>query len=132
MKEPLRGLHAGWEGRIATSHDAREEPDVDLARLIATEERLDEALRTARAQAGALVEEARARAREREAALEAELQEAALRLSAETSAERGRREQEVARAAQARVALLEAISAVRIEQAAREVVARLVAVEPAS
>jgi vacuolar-type H+-ATPase subunit H len=100
---------------------------VDLERLIATEQRLDKALQIAREQASALVTEARTRVHEREAEVEAELRAAELRLAAETAAERERREQEVAREAEARVALLDSVSAERISQAAREVVNRLVA-----
>jgi vacuolar-type H+-ATPase subunit H len=118
-------------GRAQTSLDVHRRRDVDLERLIATEQRLDEALRTAREQAGAMIQEAQARARAQAAALDTELQQAALRLSAETTAERERREHEVAREAEARVALLDAVSAARVEQAARQVVARLVAGEAA-
>ena len=99
---------------------------MDLDQLIATEQRLDEALRAAREQASALVTEARTRAHQREAEVEAELREAELRLAAETAAERERREREVAREAEARVALLDAVSVERVGQMAREVVNRLV------
>lgn len=99
---------------------------MDLERLIATEQRLDEALRTAREQASALVTEARARAQKREAEIEAELREAEVRLAAETAAERERGEREVAREAEARVALLDAVSAEHVRQAAQGVVSRLV------
>ena len=106
---------------------------MDLEQLIATEQRLDEALRTAREQASALVTDARTRAHQREAEIEAELREAEVRLAAETAAERERREREVAREAEARVALLDAVSAERVRQAAQDVVSRLVsgAGEPA-
>ncbi len=99
---------------------------MDLEQLIATEQRLDEALRAARAQATALVTAARTLVQQREAEVEAELRAAELRLAAETAAERERREREVAREAEARVALLDAVSAERVGQAAREVVQRLV------
>jgi len=99
---------------------------VDLEQLIATEQRLDEALRAARERAAAMVTAARTLAQQREAEVEAELREAELRLAAETAAERERREQEVAREAEARVALLEAVSADQVGQAARAVVNRLV------
>jgi vacuolar-type H+-ATPase subunit H len=107
---------------------------VDLEQLIATEQRLDEALRAAREQASALVAEARTRAHQREAEIDAELREAEVRLAAETAAERERREREVAREAEARVALLDAVSAERVRQAAQDVVSRLVSGEgkPAS
>jgi vacuolar-type H+-ATPase subunit H len=100
---------------------------VDLERLIATEQRLDAALQTARERASALVTEARTRVREREAEVEVELRKAELQLATETAAERERREREVAREAAARVALLDSVSAEQISQAAREVVNRLVA-----
>lgn len=99
---------------------------MDLEQLIATEQRLDEALRAAREQATALVTAARALAQQREGEVETELREAELRLAAETAAERERREREVAREAEARVALLDAVSAERVRQAARDVVNRLV------
>ena len=100
---------------------------VDLDRLIATEQRLDEALRRAREEAAGLVQAAQAAAGQREAELAAELEATAQRFAAETAAERERREREVREEAAARVARYEAIPAGRITQAARDVVDRLVA-----
>lgn len=100
---------------------------MDLDRLIATEQRLDEALRRAREEAAGLVQAAQAAARQREAELAAELEATAQRFATETAAERERREREVGEEAAAQVARYEAIPAGRITQAARDVVDRLVA-----
>lgn len=104
---------------------------MDLDRLIATEQRLDEALRAAREEAARLVAEAQTRARRREAELDAELEAAAQGLAAETAAERERREREVALEAEGRVARYEAVSAELVTRAARDIVNRLVAGESA-
>jgi vacuolar-type H+-ATPase subunit H len=95
---------------------------MDLERLIATEQRLDEALRAARETATRLVAEAQAEAERREAALETELEAASARLAAETAAERERREREVRQEAELRVKRYESISAEQVAAAAREVV----------
>ncbi len=100
---------------------------MDLERLIATEQRLDEALRGAREEAARLVAEAQAAAQRAETELEAELLAAAVRSAAETAAERERQEREVNREAALRVARYEAVPPERIAAAARDVVDRLVA-----
>lgn len=102
---------------------------MDLDRLIATEQRLDQALRRAQEEAAGLVQAAQAAARQRDAELAAELEAMALRFSAETTAERERREREVREEALARVARYDAISDERIARAARDVVDWLVAGE---
>lgn len=99
---------------------------MDLDRLIATEQRLDEKLRRAREEAARLVQEAQAAARAREAELAAELEAAAQRFAAETAAERERRVQAVRDEAVAHVQRYEGVTAARVSHAARDVVARLV------
>jgi F0F1-type ATP synthase membrane subunit b/b' len=104
---------------------------MDLERLIATEQSLDEALRGAREAASRLVAEAQAAVHRAEAELEAELLSAAARFAAETAAERDRREREVRREAALAAARYEAVPAERVSAAARDVVERLVAGEAA-
>jgi F0F1-type ATP synthase membrane subunit b/b' len=100
---------------------------MDLERLIATEQRLDEALRGARETAARLVAEAQATSQRAEAELEAELLTAAERFAAETAAERERREREVSQEAALAVARYEAVPPERVAAAARDAVERLVA-----
>lgn len=103
---------------------------MDLERLIATEQRLDEALRAAREEGTRLVAEVQAVLRRREEGLEAELQDAARKEAAETAAERERRVQDVSSEAARAVARYEAITADQVAAAARAVVDHLVAGEP--
>lgn len=103
---------------------------MDLERLIATEQRLDEALRAAREEATRLLAEAQAALRRREEALEAELQDAARKSAALTAEERERREQDVSSEAARAVARYEAVTADQVAAAARAVVDHLVAGEP--
>src|SRR5512147_2371876 len=88
----------------------RSEPIVDLDRLIATEQRLDEKLRRAREDAARLVQEAEAAARAREAEVAAELAAAAQRFATETAAERERRVREVHAEAVAKVKRFDEVS----------------------
>jgi vacuolar-type H+-ATPase subunit H len=99
---------------------------VDLDRLIATEQRLDEKIRRAREEAAHLVEEAQAAARAREAEVAAELAAATQRFATETAAERERRVQKVQEEAVARVRRFDGVSAANVSRAARDVVTRLV------
>jgi vacuolar-type H+-ATPase subunit H len=99
---------------------------VDLERLIATEQRLDEALRSAREQAAGMVAEAQSRARREETALDAELEAATRTLAVETAAERERGERQVAAEAAAQVARYEAVRPDQVAGAARDVVDWLV------
>ena len=100
---------------------------MDLDRLIAIEQRLDEALRVAHEEAARLVADAQAAIRRGEAELESELQEVARRAATETASERERREREVTREAELRVARFDAVSPQQVAAAARDVVERLVA-----
>lgn len=99
---------------------------MDLDRLIATEQRLDEKLRVARDEAARLVQEAQAAAAAREAEGAAELEAAARRFATETASERERRVREVHAEAAARVKRYEGVSDERVAKAARDVVVRLV------
>lgn len=99
---------------------------MDLDRLIATEQRLDEKLRRAREEAARLVQDAQAAVRAHEAELATELEAAAQRFATETAAERERRVREVREEAVAKVKRYEDVSAARVSRAARDVVARLV------
>jgi len=107
----------------------RSEPVVDLDRLIATEQRLDEKLRRAREEATRLVQEAQAAAGTREAKIAAELEEAAQRFATETAAERAQRVRQVREEAVAKVKRYEGVTPERVARAARDVVDRLVAGE---
>jgi vacuolar-type H+-ATPase subunit H len=100
---------------------------MDLDRLIATEQRLDEAIRAAREQAARLVADTEAELRRREAELEAEVEAAARTAAAETARERERREREVSQDAAAAVARYEALGATQVAAAAHELVDWLVA-----
>ena len=104
---------------------------MDLEQLIATEQRLDEALRAARDEAARLVAEAKAALHRQEVVLETEIEVAARSFAAETAAERERREREVRSEAAQAAARYEAVSLERVAAAARDVVQRLVAGEAA-
>jgi vacuolar-type H+-ATPase subunit H len=104
---------------------------MDLDRLIATEQRLDEALRRARGEAAQIVAAAQAAVQRGESELESELAAAADRLTAEIAGERARREQDVRGQAAAAVARYAAVSPERVSAVAREIVDRLVAGETA-
>lgn len=103
---------------------------MDLERLIATEQRLDEALHAAREEGTRLLAEAQAALRRREESLEAELQDAGRKHAAETAAQRVQREQDVSSEAARAVARYAAITADQVAAAARAVVDHLVAGEP--
>lgn len=100
---------------------------MDLNRLIATEQRLDEKLRRAHEEATRLVEEASAAARAREADAAAELEATGQRFAAETAAERERREREVREEAASRVKRYDGVPGERVDRAAQDVADRLVA-----
>ena len=71
-------------------------PQGDLARLLETEQRLEERLRAARAEAEALVAQARRDAETRDAALAAEIAAEEKRVADALETERRRREAEIA------------------------------------
>jgi vacuolar-type H+-ATPase subunit H len=99
---------------------------VDLERLIATEQRLDEALQRARAQGEAQVREAEAAARRADADLEAELEERARTALTEATQARCQAEADIASRAAQLVARYQAVSHGQVGQAADRVVRRLV------
>jgi len=102
----------------------------DLARLLDTETRLEQALQRARDEATRLVTEARGTARAREAALGAELDAAARRLEAEIAGERDRAAQEIAAAARRDTERFDGVTAERIRDVARQVVDRVIGGAP--
>jgi vacuolar-type H+-ATPase subunit H len=99
---------------------------MELQQLIATEQRLDDALRRAREECARLVADAREAARRAEAALAAEIEATAEATAVATATERQRREAEIARDAAERVARYDAVPASRIQELAQDVVTRLV------
>lgn len=102
----------------------------DLARLVATEERLERRLAEARAEAGSLVAAAEEAARARETGLDAELAELSRRLDAAAEAELAAREREIAAAAEAEIAAFDGLSPERVTALARHVTDFVVAGEP--
>lgn len=104
---------------------------MDLERLIATEQRLDEALHRAKGQSETLRREAEAAAQAAEAKLDAELEATARAAATRAAAARRRAEQEVASRAAVLVARYQAVSDRNVARAAERVVRRLVG-EPAA
>jgi polyhydroxyalkanoate synthesis regulator phasin len=107
-----------------------QEHAVDLEQLIATEQRLDESLRHARAVAAQLVEEAKAAAGQAEAALAADIEAAAEGMAVAAAKEREEREAAIAREAAAGVARADGVSAARVRALAQDLVDRLVVETP--
>jgi phage shock protein A len=99
---------------------------VDLDQLIATEARLDESLRRARADAARLVDEAREATRQAEAALAADIAAAAAAMAVAAASERREREAAIARETAEQVARYDGVPATRIGALARDVVNQLV------
>jgi vacuolar-type H+-ATPase subunit H len=98
----------------------------DLARLLDTETRLEQALQRARDEATRLVTEAREAARARETALGAELEAAAQRLEAEIASQRDRTAREIADAARRDTERFDGVTVERIAEVARRVVERVI------
>jgi len=105
----------------------RREQDVELEQLIATEQRLDESLRRARAAAARLVDEAKGAAGRAEAALSADIEAAATAMALQAETERRDRESAVAREAAEQVARTDGVAAARIQALARDMVNLLLA-----
>jgi len=103
-----------------------QEHAVDLEQLIATEQRLDESLRHARAVAAQLVEEAKAAAGQAEAALAADIEAAAAARAVAAATERREREATIARETAELVARYSGVPDARIGALARDVVDQLV------
>jgi vacuolar-type H+-ATPase subunit H len=99
---------------------------VDLDQLIATEARLDESLRRARADAARLIEEAREASRRAEAVLTADIAAAATAMAAAAATERREREAAIARETAEQVARYDGVPATRSGALARDVVTQLV------
>jgi hypothetical protein len=102
---------------------------MDLDQLIATEERLDESLRRARAAAARLIEEAQEASRRSESALAADIEAAARAMAAAAATERRDREAAIARETAEQVARYDGVPAARISALAQDVVNQLVAVQ---
>lgn len=100
---------------------------MDLDRLIATEQRLDEALRRARDEAAQIVAAAQATVQRRASELDLELARGEQTLAAEIAMERARREQEVREQAAVAVARYAAVSPERTADLVHALVDRLVA-----
>jgi phage shock protein A len=99
---------------------------VDLDQLIATEQRLDESLRRARADAARLIEEAKEASRRAEAALAADIAAAAAARAVAAATERREREAAIARETAELVARYGGVPDTRIGALARDVVDQLV------
>lgn len=95
---------------------------MELEQLIATEQRLDDALRQARAEAARLVAEAQAASTHADAALAAEIEAAAAALAGAAATERREREAAIARDAAEQVARSDGVSTARIGALARQLV----------
>ncbi len=100
-------------------------PAGDLARLLETERRLGERLRSARSEAEALVAQARADVAQREAALDAELEGDERRVTERLARDRRKREREIADEAERQVAAFAAVSAQRVRAVVRTLTQRL-------
>lgn len=99
---------------------------MELEQLIATEQRLDEALRRARAEATRVTEEARAAASLAEAALAADIESAAGAMALAAATERRDREAAIAREAAEQVARTDGVAETRIRALAQDLVNLLV------
>lgn len=99
---------------------------MELEQLIATEQRLDEALRRTRAETARVIEEARAAASRAEAALAADIAAAAGVLARNAATERREREAAIVREAAEQVARVDTVSAPRIRAIAQDMVNLLV------
>ena len=100
-------------------------PAGDLARLLETERRLGERLRSARAEAEALVAQAHADVAQREAALAAELEGDERRMTERLARERRKREREIADEAQRQIDAYAGVSAQRLSAVVRTLASRL-------
>ena len=99
---------------------------MDLDQLIATEQRLDQSLRRAHADAARLIEDAKAATHRAEAALAADVETAAGAKALAAATERREREAAIARETAEQVARYDSVPAARIGALARDVVDQLV------
>lgn len=102
----------------------------DLARLLATEARLEETLHHAREEAAGMVASARATAEAREAALTTDLEALGRTLETSIAEERRRQEEELAESARQEARAFDEASPDRIEALARFVVERVIGAGP--
>ena len=100
-------------------------PQQDLARLLETERQLAERLRSARAEADALVARAHADVLQREAALAAELESEEQRLMERIAQERQQRQREIADAGRREVEFYERVPEERLADISRQLRGRL-------
>ena len=107
-------------------------PPSDLARLLETEQRLEERLRTARAEAEGLVAQAHEAAGHEEATLDAQLAEAGRQLDERLAAEARARVAEIAESAERQVQAYERVSATRLAAVARKLAERFLLPEGAA
>jgi hypothetical protein len=101
-----------------------------LARLLDTEGRLEEALRSAREEAAALVARAREAAAAREAALTADIERLGRTLESSVAEEQHRQEHDLAEAARREARAFDETGPEQIETLARYVVERVIGAEP--
>lgn len=99
-------------------------PQGDLARLLATEQRLEERLRAARAEGAAVVAQAQQAGAKEEATLESQLAEAGRHLDESLAAEAQRRTAEIAEGAEREVRAYQRVSAARLAAVARALAER--------
>ncbi len=102
----------------------------DLARLLETEQRLEEIVVRAREEAAALVTRAREEAAAREAAVATEFEAGLRELEAGIAAERQSRETELTAATRQEAHRFDAVGADRVNALARYVVARVIGAKP--
>lgn len=100
-------------------------PAGDLARLLDTERRLAERLRSTHAEADAVIAQARVDAEQREAALAAELEADERRMTERLAGERRQREREVADDAQRQIDAYAGVSTKRLSALVRTLAPRL-------
>lgn len=106
-------------------------PAGDLARLLDTERRLAERLRSARAEAESVIARARADVEQREAALAAELEADQRRMLERLARERRKREREIADDAQRQVNAYAGVSVQRLSAVVHTLGRRLLGDESA-
>jgi hypothetical protein len=102
----------------------------DLARLLATEQRLEAMVVHARAEAAALVATARSEAAAREAAVATELESGLRELEAGIAAEGRRREADLAETMRQEAQYFDEVGADRVQTLARYVVGRIIGAAP--
>jgi vacuolar-type H+-ATPase subunit H len=100
-------------------------PSAELARLVSTEQELEQLVSQARRDAQAIIDAALVEIRSTGEALDRELSDARSRFQADVEAERAHRAREVLAEGRRQAALLDATPATRIAELAQVVLARL-------